>query len=41
MGRFYGERIKNGKISIEEVPKLWKTVTEKWILENQKGVKKQ
>ena len=35
MGRFYGIKIKKGEMTIEEVPKLWKTVTENWILINQ------
>lgn len=35
MGRFYGLKIKNGDMTIEQVPKLWKTVTENWILINQ------
>lgn len=34
MGRFYGLKIKDGEMTIEEVPKLWKTVTEYWISEN-------
>lgn len=34
MGRFYGIKIKNGDMTIEQVPKLWKTVTENWLLQN-------
>lgn len=34
MGRFYGTKIKNGDMEIDEVPKLWRTVTEKWLAEN-------
>lgn len=34
MGRFYGERIKSGEITLDEVPRLWKTITEKWIKNN-------
>ena len=35
MGRFYGLKITNGEISLEQVPKLWRTATENWILANQ------
>lgn len=35
MGRFYGLKIKNGNMAIEDVPKLWRTVTENWFLSNQ------
>ena len=34
MGRFYGERIKRGEITLDDVPKLWKAVTEKWFRNN-------
>ncbi len=34
MGRFYGIRIKNGDLTIEGVPKLWRAVTEKWLSKN-------
>ncbi len=34
MGRFYGERIKRGEIILDDVPKLWKAITEKWIRNN-------
>ena len=34
MGRFYGEKIKEGLITIDDVPKLWKKSTEKWLNEN-------
>lgn len=34
MGRFYGTKIKNGDMEISEVPKLWRSVTEKWLAEN-------
>ncbi len=34
MGRFYGIKILNGNIYIEDVPKLWKKQTEKWLSEN-------
>lgn len=35
MGRFYGIKIKKGDITIERVPKLWRTSTENWLLANQ------
>lgn len=35
MGRFYGERIILEDITIEDVPKLWRAVTEKWLRENE------
>lgn len=34
MGRFYGIKIKNGDITIDAVPKLWRAATEKWLAEN-------
>lgn len=34
MGAFYGRRIRAGIITINEVPKLWRTMTEKWMKEN-------
>lgn len=34
MARFYGLKILAGTLTIEDVPKLWKTVTEKWIKAN-------
>ena len=34
MGRFYGIKILNGDMKIEDVPKFWKKVTEKWLAEN-------
>ncbi len=42
MGAFYGTKIKSGEINpktgeawkIEDVPKLWKKATEKWLVEN-------
>lgn len=39
MGRFYGIKIKQGKITIDEVPPLWRTLTEKWMSENQEESK--
>lgn len=35
MARFYGIKILNGEMTIEEVPKLWRKETENWILTNQ------
>lgn len=35
MGRFYGLKIKNGDMTFEDVPKLWKSTTENWLIENQ------
>lgn len=35
MGRFYGLKIKNGEITIDEVPKLWRKAAGKWITENE------
>lgn len=35
MGRFYGVKILAGEKTLEEVPKLWKAATEKWLRENQ------
>lgn len=34
MGRFYGTKIRAGAMSLKNVPKLWKAVTEKWLKEN-------
>lgn len=33
MGKYYGIKIRNG-MALEDVPKLWKAVTEKWLAEN-------
>ena len=35
MGKFYGLKTLAGEKTLEEIPKLWKTVTEKWLNENQ------
>lgn len=35
MGKFYGLKIKDGEKTLEDVPKLWKAATEKWLKENQ------
>lgn len=34
MGRYYGLKIRSEEMTLEQVPKLWKTVTEKWLKEN-------
>ena len=34
MSRFYGIKIKNGEMTIDDVPKLWKNSTEKWLSDN-------
>ena len=42
MGRFYGTKIKSGDINpatgeawkIEDVPKLWRKATERWLAAN-------
>ena len=34
MARFYGLRIRAGIITLSEVPKLWRTMTEKWLEQN-------
>ena len=34
MGVFYGNRIKAGKMTLEEVPLYWKVATEKWLREH-------
>ena len=36
MARFYGMRIKAGEMKLEDVPKLWRQKTEKWLQENLK-----
>lgn len=34
MGRFYGIKILNGDMTIDDVPKLWRDKAELWILES-------
>lgn len=34
MGRFYGERIRKGDITLDDVPSLWQNATKKWIFDN-------
>ncbi len=31
MARFYGLKIKAGELTIEKVPRLWRTAAEKWL----------
>lgn len=34
MGRFYGVKILNGDMTAEDVPKLWRKVTQQWLDKN-------
>lgn len=34
MVRFYGTRIKNSEMKLEEVPTRWREKTKKWLEEN-------
>lgn len=34
MGRFYGLKILNGDMTIENVPRLWKKLTQDWLDKN-------
>lgn len=34
MGRFYGERILAGIITIDDVPRFWRRKVEDWLAEN-------
>ena len=34
MGRYYGLKIRNNEMTLEKVPRLWKTKTEKWLEQN-------
>ena len=34
MGKFYGLKIKNGDITVENVPKLWRRAVDQWLSEN-------
>lgn len=34
MGEFYGKRIKNSIMTIEQVPAYWLSKTQKWLEEN-------
>ena len=35
MGKFYGEKIIAGQMTIYQVPKYWRKKTEDWLAENQ------
>ena len=35
MAKFYGIKILAGEITINDVPKLWKSATQKWLKKNQ------
>lgn len=34
MGRFYGIKVKNGDIVLEDVPALWRSLTRTWLKNN-------
>lgn len=34
MGKFYGVKIENGDMKIEDVPKLWRKSTQNWLETN-------
>lgn len=34
MARFYGIKIRNNEMVLEQVPKLWRSGTEKWLKNN-------
>lgn len=34
MAKFYGLKIRNGEIHIQDVPKLWRSVTADWLNRN-------
>ena len=34
MVKFYGLKIKNGDITVENVPKLWRKAVDQWLSEN-------
>lgn len=36
MGRFYGIKILEGKMTIDDVPTYWRKATEDWLAEHQK-----
>ena len=35
MGKFYGLKIRANEMTLEQVPKLWKKATEKWLKDNE------
>lgn len=34
MGAFYGSKIRAGKMTIDDVPSLWRAKTEEWLREH-------
>lgn len=34
MGRYYGIKIRDNIMTFEQVPKIWRTMTEKWLQQN-------
>ena len=38
MGKFYGKKILEGVMAINEVPSLWRKATEKWLEENNPNI---
>lgn len=34
MARFYGTKIKNGIMAIDQVPSRWREATEQWLADN-------
>lgn len=34
MAKFYGIKIQNGDLQIDDVPKLWRSAVEKWLAAN-------
>lgn len=38
MGKFYGRKILEEIITINEVPSLWRKTTEKWLEENNPNI---
>lgn len=34
MERFYGIKIKNGDLTIDDVPRLWRKATQDWLSKN-------
>lgn len=35
MGRFYGLKIRNGVLTLEQVRDYWRPMVEKWLAENE------
>ena len=38
MAKFYGLKILNGELRIENVPKLWRADVRKWLEENRRAI---